>query len=93
MAALALAGAGQLRAGTYDDQTIPGKWLKQLLPEKAEEPHYADYDKDSALAKALRHAGRKLAADFGRSRYRPSHRAARSRPRRRDGPRDTGVAR
>ena len=52
MAAFWLAGAGQLRAGAYDDQTIPGRWLKQLLPEKAEEPHYADYDKDSALAKA-----------------------------------------
>jgi tetratricopeptide (TPR) repeat protein len=39
-------------AGVYDEQTIPGKWLKQLLPEKVEEPNYPSYDKDSPLAKA-----------------------------------------
>ena len=40
------------RAGILDDQTIPGKWLRPLLPEQVEEPQYPDYDKDSALAKA-----------------------------------------
>ncbi|MGA2441498.1 MAG: tetratricopeptide repeat protein [Tepidisphaeraceae bacterium] len=40
------------RAGILDDQTIPGKWLRPLLPEQVEEPQYPDYDKSSALAKA-----------------------------------------
>src|SRR5580698_8921532 len=40
------------RGGSYDDQTIPGKWLKPLVPEQAEEPQYPDYDKNSGLDKA-----------------------------------------
>jgi predicted Zn-dependent protease len=40
------------RAGIYDDETIPGKWLKPLVPERAEEPQYPDYDKNSDFDKA-----------------------------------------
>ena len=52
MAAIASAIAPPLRAGMYDDQTIPGKWLKQLLPEKGEAAPIPDYDKNSPLGKA-----------------------------------------
>jgi cellulose synthase operon protein C len=39
-------------AGSYDDETIPGKWLKPLVPEQSKEPQYPDYDKNSAVEKA-----------------------------------------
>jgi cellulose synthase operon protein C len=40
------------RAGDFDDQFIPGKWINALLPENVAEPEYASYDKDSALERA-----------------------------------------
>jgi cellulose synthase operon protein C len=51
-AAVCLLAAGHARAGSYDDLTIPGKWLKPLLPEQLKEPDYPDYDKNNALEKA-----------------------------------------
>jgi len=39
-------------AGTYDDQTIPGKWLKPLVPEQGDDLQLPDYDKNSSLDKA-----------------------------------------
>jgi tetratricopeptide (TPR) repeat protein len=47
-----LALASVAGAGSFDDQTIPGKWIGPLLPEKAAEPQYPDYDKNSILEKA-----------------------------------------
>ncbi|HEY1921263.1 MAG TPA: tetratricopeptide repeat protein, partial [Tepidisphaeraceae bacterium] len=35
------------RGGAYDDQTIPGKWIKPLLPEEGDQPDYPAYDKDA----------------------------------------------
>jgi predicted Zn-dependent protease len=40
------------RAGRYDDQTIPGKWIKPLLPESGDEPDYPGYDKNAAIERA-----------------------------------------
>jgi cellulose synthase operon protein C len=48
----ALIGAPLARAGTYDDQTIPGKWIKPLLPESGDEPNYPGYDKNAAIERA-----------------------------------------
>ncbi len=45
-------GRGRMRAGSYDDQTIPGKWLRPLLPEQAKEPDYPNYDKNDPLEMA-----------------------------------------
>ncbi len=39
-------------AGAYDDQTIPGKWIKPLLPEQGEQLSIPDYDQGSSLAQA-----------------------------------------
>jgi tetratricopeptide (TPR) repeat protein len=39
-------------AAGLEDQTIPGKWLKPLLPESVPEPAYADYDKGNFLEMA-----------------------------------------
>jgi tetratricopeptide (TPR) repeat protein len=41
--------AGSVRAGSYDDQTIPGKWIRPLLPETDKEPEYPSYDKNNGL--------------------------------------------
>jgi hypothetical protein len=49
---LVFAAVSTARAGIYDDETIPGKWLKPLVPERAEEPQYPDYDKNSDFDKA-----------------------------------------
>jgi len=50
--ALILAAAVPAPAGMFDDQTIPGKWLKTLVPERQKEPQYPDYDRNNALEKA-----------------------------------------
>ncbi len=47
-----VAGSTTALGGSYDDQTIPGKWITPLLPEDMPEPTYADYDKDNDLEKA-----------------------------------------
>jgi tetratricopeptide (TPR) repeat protein len=39
--------AQPLRAGAYDDMTIPGKWIKPLLPEAGDQPDYPGYDKNA----------------------------------------------
>jgi tetratricopeptide (TPR) repeat protein len=39
-------------AGSYEQQTIPLKWLQPLVPENAPEPNYPDYDKNNTLEKA-----------------------------------------
>jgi tetratricopeptide (TPR) repeat protein len=44
--------ASGARAGSYDDLTIPGKWIKPLLPEQGNEPDYPGYDKNAAVERA-----------------------------------------
>jgi cellulose synthase operon protein C len=39
-------------AGAFDDQTIPGKWLKAMVPEKAAPGDVPQYDQIDALAEA-----------------------------------------
>ncbi len=46
---------GRTFAGAYDDQTIPGKWIKPLLPEQGEELNIPAYDQGSSLAQAQDH--------------------------------------
>jgi tetratricopeptide (TPR) repeat protein len=48
----ALACTEVARAGAYDDKTIPGIWVKPLVPESVDEPQYPDYDKNNAYQKA-----------------------------------------
>ncbi|MDP9173109.1 MAG: tetratricopeptide repeat protein [Planctomycetota bacterium] len=38
--------------GKFDDRTVPGKWIKPLLPEDVPEPDYAQYDKGNFLEMA-----------------------------------------
>lgn len=47
-----LVAVSTARGGSYDDQTIPGKWIKSLVPEQGNEPDYPEYDKNSAVDKA-----------------------------------------
>ena len=49
---IALAIGTIARAGALDDQTIPGKWIRPLLPEQVEQPQYPQYDVNNVLAKA-----------------------------------------
>jgi tetratricopeptide (TPR) repeat protein len=52
LAGIVLATVTAARGGVYDDMTIPGKWLKPLVPEQTQEPQYPDYDQNSAVDKA-----------------------------------------
>jgi cellulose synthase operon protein C len=47
-----LISARPARAGAYDDKTVPGVWVKPLVPEAMEEPAYPEYDKNNAYQKA-----------------------------------------
>jgi len=49
---LTLGGAATARGDDLEDQTIPGKWIKPMVPENAPEPQYPDYDKDNPLDRA-----------------------------------------
>src|SRR5579862_1207269 len=51
-AGLLLIAASTAFGGSYDDVTIPGRWLKPLVPEQGEEAKIPDYDQNSALDKA-----------------------------------------
>ncbi len=40
------------KADPYSDNSVPGRWLTQLLPEATEEPEYPDYDANNTIEKA-----------------------------------------
>ena len=43
---------GAARADDLEDLTIPGKWIKPMVPEDAPEPEYPAYDQNNPLEKA-----------------------------------------